>query len=137
MRGGGCRRHRLFQMASAKRIRESALEIPDLREALEHPGSLGEVSAYWNDPHTGVRCKPARPVMPVGTQRRRHVRQQDVRHRRCARVRAAGSHGLPLAECVVPRRLRDGRRHPGCWSSSSSSSATGGRTPSASWPWTK
>lgn len=56
-----------FQMASAKRIRESALEIPDLREALEHPGSLGEVSAYWNDPHTGVRCK-CRPdlLMPVG-----------------------------------------------------------------------
>lgn len=55
------------QYESAMRIRESALAVPDLKDALLHPDSKGEVSAYWTDEQTGARCK-CRPdlVMPAG-----------------------------------------------------------------------
>lgn len=62
----GCDGIKPSQYASAKKIRQNALALPDLREALEHPGGRGEVSAYWRDERTGVLCK-CRPdwVMPV------------------------------------------------------------------------
>ncbi len=52
---------------SGLKIRQQALSDPELREALEHPGGRGEVSAYWRDERTGVLCK-CRPdwVIPVG-----------------------------------------------------------------------
>jgi exodeoxyribonuclease VIII len=54
------------QLASAKKIRENAMALKELKEALLHPGGRGEVSAYWRDDRTGVLCK-CRPdwVMPV------------------------------------------------------------------------
>lgn len=54
------------QYATAMKIREQALAIPDLREALLHPEGRGEVSAFWRDDATDVLCK-CRPdwVMPV------------------------------------------------------------------------
>jgi hypothetical protein len=63
----GCDGIKPGQYASARKIREQALAIPELREALEHPEGRGEVSAYWRDERTGVLCKN-RPdwVMPVG-----------------------------------------------------------------------
>lgn len=55
------------QYKSAMRIRRSAMENKDLREALEHPGGRGEISAYARDERTGVLVK-VRPdwEMPVG-----------------------------------------------------------------------
>jgi exodeoxyribonuclease VIII len=55
------------QYKAAKKIRQSALLLPELKEALEHPGGRGETSAYWRDERTGVLCK-CRPdwTMPVG-----------------------------------------------------------------------
>jgi hypothetical protein len=55
------------QYKAAKKIRQSALLVPELKEALEHPDGRGEVSAYWRDERTGMLCK-CRPDwrMPVG-----------------------------------------------------------------------
>lgn len=63
----GCEGIKPTQYASATKIREQALALPDLRETLLHPEGRGEVSAYWRDERTGVLCK-CRPdwVMPAG-----------------------------------------------------------------------
>jgi hypothetical protein len=61
----GCQGITPAQYETAQRVRESVLAIPDMAEALA--SGHGEVSAYWTDEATGVRCK-VRPdwVNPVG-----------------------------------------------------------------------
>jgi hypothetical protein len=63
----GCEPCTSKERMAGLRIRQSALAIPDLRDALLHPGGRGEVSAYWRDDSTGVMLK-VRPDwdMPVG-----------------------------------------------------------------------
>lgn len=58
------------QYASAMKVRENAMAIPDLREALLHPGGRGEASIFAKDPRMGVLCK-IRPDwdMPLGDKR--------------------------------------------------------------------